>query len=185
MPHPLTLGSESQRGSHFQVPLTIENQEDAINGVQTFTTAPYSGLSSEGTGRNPHLLLVEFLPPALLQEVLLHKICAVLGLRQALGLAVCPPPALHSPVWSWELLALLSALEDTSPVLPARGVFAGPAPLGGHELLKRIYHVLRLCIPSNISFHPNIYRNVCVILLQYWSKKGGRRQGGMWGRRER
>lgn len=54
-----------------------------------------------------------------------------------------------------------------------------------HELLERIYHVLHLCIPSNISFPPNIYRNVCVILLQYWSKKGGRRQGGMWGRRER
>ena len=34
-----------------------ENQEDAINGVQTFTTAPYSELSSEGTGRNTHLLV--------------------------------------------------------------------------------------------------------------------------------
>ena len=34
-----------------------ENQEDAINGVQTFTTAPYSELSSEGTGRNTHLLI--------------------------------------------------------------------------------------------------------------------------------
>ena len=79
-------------------------------------------------------------------EVLLHKICAVLGLRQALGLAVCPPPAPHSRVWSWELLALLSAPEDTSPVLPAGCVFAGPAPLGGHELLERIYRVLHLCI---------------------------------------
>lgn len=41
-------------------------------------------------GSAPHLFPVEFLPPPLLQEGLLHRICAVLGLGKALCLAVCP-----------------------------------------------------------------------------------------------
>lgn len=118
-------------------------------------------------GQLCHLLPIEFLPLALLREILLHKICTVLNLREKSCIWLCTrqPTLPFTPPCQAELLPGLLRLGDGMPRTPPQSYCTGrlgeATPHSAMSSLKRSIMFFIFALPPTTLPIP-VSAGVCV-----------------------